>query len=230
MKPIKVPPDLVQLVYSAIRDSICAGELAPGERLNQEAVAERLQVSRQPIVQAIVLLKNQGFVKEIGRRGVEVAQPSAAEISGFYAVRAVLDGLAAREAADHGQQHARRQGPEILQAGREACRSGLFIGMLQSDMDFHQFIYRLSANPVIENMVAPHWHQLRRVMGSVLRSDYPHARIWNEHEAILSAIIAGDAPQAERLAREHAEGAQTMMADKLRCAATSAEPKNAQNG
>lgn len=64
---------LLEQTYRAILSAICDGTLAPGEKLTQERVAERLNVSRQPVAQALALLKTQGFVQETGRRGLAVS-------------------------------------------------------------------------------------------------------------------------------------------------------------
>src|SRR5437868_1448753 len=67
------PTTLVDQAYAVILDAICDGTLKPGERLTQADVAERLNVSRQPVHNALLVLKSQGFLQESGRRGLCVA-------------------------------------------------------------------------------------------------------------------------------------------------------------
>ena len=74
-------------------------DLAPGARITQEELAASLDVSRQPVLQALRLLKKDGFVIDAGRRGLMVSPLDAQVIADVYEVRAVLDGLAARRAA-----------------------------------------------------------------------------------------------------------------------------------
>ena len=69
MASVQPAPTIVEQVYRTILDAICDGRLAPGERLTQESVAQKLSVSRQPVGQALLLLKQQKFVSEAGRRG-----------------------------------------------------------------------------------------------------------------------------------------------------------------
>ncbi|MFZ5463082.1 MAG: GntR family transcriptional regulator, partial [Pseudomonadota bacterium] len=64
---------IVEQVYNVILEAICDGRLPPGERLTQDSVARKLNVSRQPVGQALLLLKQQKFVSESGRRGLMVA-------------------------------------------------------------------------------------------------------------------------------------------------------------
>ena len=69
LSQIASTPDLTEQVYQRLLYAICDGELAPGARLTQEELAAALGVSRQPILQALRLLKKDGFVSDAGRRG-----------------------------------------------------------------------------------------------------------------------------------------------------------------
>ena len=102
---IECPPSLTEQVYQRLLNAICDGELAPGARLTQEDLAVVLAVSRQPVLQALRLLKKDGFVTDAGRRGLRVAPLEAQALAHVYEVRTVLDGLAARRA---GQRPARQ--------------------------------------------------------------------------------------------------------------------------
>src|SRR5260221_8934595 len=113
MEKLHLQPDLVDRAHRAILDAICDGTLQPGSRLTQEELAERLGVSRQPVMQALILLKRQGFVCDAGRRGVMVAPLDPELVLNLYAIRAALDGLAAHEAAQRRPDEARRRRPAI---------------------------------------------------------------------------------------------------------------------
>ena len=103
-------PDLVDQVYRALLDAISDGSLAPGQRLTQEDIATQLAVSRQPVLQALRLLKNDGLIQDAPGRGVLVAPLDATWMRQVYEVRGALDALAARLAAQHRQRvlHPRR--------------------------------------------------------------------------------------------------------------------------
>jgi DNA-binding GntR family transcriptional regulator len=198
---------LVDQVYRAILDAICEGRMAPGERLNQDQLAEQLDVSRQPVLQALLLLKKQGFVHGTGRRGVAVAPLNPDFVGQLYEMRGALDALACRGAATRGNAGARSSGPALIEAGRQAVRSGAVGEMIAADMRFHQFLYELSGNPLIADAAAIHWQHIRRVMGGYLRRYRARQSIWDEHAAILDAVARGDAGEAECLARRHAAAA-----------------------
>lgn len=199
-------PHLAERVYNAILDAICDGQLAPGERLTQEQLAATLNVSRQPVLQALLLLRKQGFVCEAGRRGLVVAPLDPDFVMRLYEVRSVLDGLACRAAAERQPAEAGRRGPALVDAGRAAARSRSVARMIEADMRFHLFLYELSGNALIAETASLHWQHIRRVMGTYLQRAAAPEAIWDEHEAILAAVTAGDGERAERLARAHAEG------------------------
>src|SRR5262245_59621362 len=113
-------PELSQQVYQQLLAAICEGRLAPGARVTQEELVESLNVSRQPVHQALRLLKNDGFVVDAGRRGLMVAPLDGDALEQLYQVRGVLDGLAARLAAQSGKQLE----PALIARGRKVAAAG----------------------------------------------------------------------------------------------------------
>lgn len=211
LQRIDSPPDLSEQVYRQIREAICSGNMAAGARLTQEELAASLNVSRQPVLQALRLLKKDGFVVDAGRRGLRVAPLEAQAVQQLYDVRSVLDGLAARLAAQRGV----RIDAAVIAAGREAAASKNVAAMIEADMKFHELIYAASANPLIAETAHRHWQHVRRAMGAVLRGDETGRSVWREHAEICDAINRGDATLAERLAREHCERAGRGLATQL---------------
>ena len=211
LSPIASTPDLTEQVYQRLLYAICDGELAPGVRLTQEDLAATLGVSRQPVLQALRLLKKDGFVSDAGRRGLRVAPLEAAAITQVYEVRAVLDGLAARRAA----QAQAQLDPTVIGEGRQAAAGPRIGAMIDADMHFHHLIYAASGNPLIAETANHHWPHIRRAMGAVLQTVGLRRPVWDEHEAILQAINGGDADLAERLAREHCARASAHIATQL---------------
>ena len=204
-------PDLTEQVYQRLLHAICDGELAPGARLTQEELAAAFGVSRQPVLQALRLLKKDGFVIDAGRRGLRVAPLEAQAIMQVYEVRAALDGLAARRAA---LAHAQLD-PTVIIEGRTAAAGQRVGPMIDADMQFHHVIYAASGNPLIAATANHHWPHIRRAMGAVLQTVGLRRPVWDEHEAILQAINGGNADRAERLAREHCERAGDHIATQL---------------
>jgi DNA-binding GntR family transcriptional regulator len=204
----KIPPrqTATELAYQAILDEVCEGALGPGTHLVQENLAERLGVSRQPIQQAMAMLKADGIVEEQGLRGLYVAPLDLDTMRDRYDIRAVLDELAARRAAGRvqaGETGFAASGRRLIAEGRAAVDSGDLRALIAADVSFHRLIYDVSGNPLIAPTAEPHWRFLRRVMGDVLRQAEPPAEIWNQHAGILDAVLAGDVESAGERARDH---------------------------
>jgi DNA-binding GntR family transcriptional regulator len=139
---------------------------------------------------------------------VVVAALDPTFIAHLCEVRSALDGIAGRAAAERGQADAKLWGTQLIAAGRAAVRAGSVHDLIAADMRFHLFLHDLSGNPLIAETAALHWQHIRRVMGGSLRRRYLEWEgIWDEHAAILDAVMRGDAETAERLARRHAEAA-----------------------
>lgn len=204
-------PDLVDRVYRVLLDAISEGTLAPGERITQEDIAERLAVSRQPVLQALRLLKQDGFVLDAPGRGVLVAPLDARSVEHVYQVRVALDALAAKLAA---ARHARLD-RALIDNGRRASRGRSVKAMIDADIAFHDAIYAASGNPWIERSAHQHWRHLRRVMGAVLQQSKRRTTVWDEHEAIAAAIAAGDGTRAARLIEQHGQRASDNLAEQL---------------
>ena len=208
-------PDLVDQVYRALLDAISDGSLAPGARLTQETIAADLAVSRQPVLQALRLLKKDGLVLDAPGRGLLVAPLDPAWIAQVYEVRGALDALAARLAAE------RRAvlDPKLVQNGRKAARGRDVAAMIEADIAFHNAVYAASGNPLVAASAATHWVHLRRVMGAVLQQSRQRDALWDEHEAIAAAIARGDAERAALLIDHHGRQAsvnlQALLADVL---------------
>lgn len=213
--------NLTDQVYGAIVDEICDGRLAAGTHLVQERLAERFDVSRQPIQQAMSRLKADGMVEEVGRRGLFVTRLHPGRMIDHYGVRAALDGWAARTATLRlsGEPETREsfaQGARALcDSAGAAMAANDVAGLVRLDSALHFKIYDATGNAMIASTAEPHWRFLRRAMGDVLRTVEAPGEIWRQHAEILDAVIAGDAAAAGERAEIHVAGAADRLADAL---------------
>src|SRR5215475_4284430 len=166
---IRPGPTLVDRAYAAILDAICDRRLPPGERINQEDLAAMLQISRQPVGQALTILKSQGFVRDNGRRGLIVAPLERTFFRSIYQLREAIDALAARLAAERCSPSDAIQGKRLIEEGRRAEASGSVEALIDADMALHMWIYTVAGNPLIVQTMNLYWNHLRRAMGEVLR-------------------------------------------------------------
>lgn len=203
MEGLEISKSLVERTYEVILDALCDGTFKPGERLTQEDIAARLKVSRQPVTHALMLLKSQGFLEPIGRRGLTVAAVAPEFIEALFQLRAAIEPLAVTLATPRLTKATIAEGRALIKRGRRVVREGDSKAILQADMDFHSFIYDLSGNPLIADTMRLHWHHQRRAMSQVLRSPAMQLAVWNEHANILDHMINGRPGKAAEAMRRH---------------------------
>lgn len=142
---IESVPDLVEQVYASLLDSISDGTPAPGSRIMQEDIAEKLAMSRRPVLQALRLLRKDGFVLDAPGRGVLVAPLDVNALVQIYQVRSTLDALAVKLAAK-GRTFIHEQ---LISQGGLAAGGSDVKAMMTADTALHTAIYVASGNPLI---------------------------------------------------------------------------------
>lgn len=203
MDAIAPSKSLVEKTYDAILDAICTGVFRPGDRLTQDDVAERLNVSRQPVNSAIAMLKAQRFVEDTGRRGVVVAPVDMDLFTSIYQVRSALEPLAVQLATPRLTAEAIEEGRAIVERGMGLVEAGRTAAVLQADIEFHTLIYRVSGNSLIEDAMRLNWQHIRRSMGRVLSFPGMSLQVWQEHRQIFETMVAGDPAAAAAMMRSH---------------------------
>lgn len=203
MDSIEPKKTLVEQVYDILLDAICSGELSPGERLNQDEIAARLNVSRQPVNSAISILKANDFAHDTGRRGAVVAELDMDQFHSIYEFRLVVEPFATELAAKRMGEDAAPEAVEILREGQTAIRKRDIKALLNADVRFHQMIYRWSGNHVIEASMRANWPHMLRSMAEVLRDPASATQSWADHEKILDALLARDARAASAAMTAH---------------------------
>ena len=149
MRTLTPQPTLVGQVYESILTEITEGRLGVDSRLIQEELAETLGVSRQPVQQALLLLRSRGLLRDAPERGLMVAPLDPAQVRDLLEVRATLDGLASAKVAEVAANIAKKERPAYLARGPTAVKNRSIAQMTTADMEFHYFLYRLSGNPLI---------------------------------------------------------------------------------
>jgi DNA-binding GntR family transcriptional regulator len=218
MTPLEEAPRLIEQVYKRLLDAISDYSLAPGARIRQGDLADKLGVSRQPISHALHLLHRQGLVVEAGRKGFRVTPVDPDHIRRMYEVRGALDGLAARLAAARvrDDEPGARKLEAALRHGRGITANTPLPELTQRDVAFHQALYELSGNSVIADTIGPQWPHMRRAMASVLSMPRYPLTVWEEHATIAKCVLAAQPDEAERAARSHALNAGHAIVERLK--------------
>jgi DNA-binding GntR family transcriptional regulator len=215
MESIQPSRTLVEQAYAIILEAICDRTLRPGERLTQEEIAARLNVSRQPVMHALATLKSQGFVQDSGKRGLVVAPIERTLFEAIYQFRSAVEPLAVRLATPRLTAKSIAKGRLLIARGKAAIHVPDPRAIVRADMDFHLLIYELSGNPLILDTMRLNWHHLRRSMDEVLRAPGMSVSVWEEHDAIFAAMVRGDADEAATLIEQHMRQAMKRVAPGL---------------
>lgn len=194
---------LRELVCDELRDWIVNGEIAPGERLVEESIAQKMGVSRNPVREAIRTLEWEGFVAVLPRRGAVVASLSEKEADEILEVRIALQAeaaaLAARKRSD---EHLERMFA-LLERGEAMLASGERRPSEYAELNaaFHELVLEMADNRYLADVIRP---MRRRISWMFRRTDGRHLdTAWREHRLMAEAIAAGDEEVAARVAAEH---------------------------
>ena len=203
MRHLNSAQPLTTAAYEALRESICTGALQPGERLIQSELAERLGVSRMPVHEALQQLRQEGFVIETGRRGLVVSPLEPDFMLQLFELRAALDCTAGRSAARARRPADEARGLAIVERGRKGLAARNLVAIASADYAFHGLIYQIGGNSLISATAERNWHHVRRAFLSLVEVTLELAVFWEDHTAILRAVMDGDEDLAGELCGDH---------------------------
>jgi DNA-binding GntR family transcriptional regulator len=203
MQKIEQSKSLTEQTHDILLNAICSGEFEPGERLNQDEIAARLNVSRQPVNSAISMLKANGFVQDTGRRGVVVSQISPEQFQSIYEFRSAVEPFAIRLAHERKPADAEPRAQAMLKRGWDAVQTKDPQAKIDADFEFHEMIYSWAGNDTLQNTMRTNWHHIRRSMAVVVRGTVSAETSWAEHAKIIEALMQGDVDCAEEAMRSH---------------------------
>jgi DNA-binding GntR family transcriptional regulator len=192
-----------EAVYLAIRDAIAAGTIKPGEHLGEPAIAESLGISRTPIREALLRLETERFVERTAGRRLVVAEVSPEEVLDVYAVREVLNGLAARLAAENASTTELIRLRRLHREMKWAFDDGDTVRMARLNFEFHDAVCAASRNAFLLEMLRKAHDTHHRYPGSTFSLPERAVGSIEEHEQILQAIEARDGQRAGELAGQH---------------------------
>jgi DNA-binding GntR family transcriptional regulator len=191
----------------ALRLAILTGELGPGQRVSQEAWAERAGVSQIPLREALRALAGEGLVTYRPRRGYTVTELALDELEEVYRLRRVLEADALRR----GVPRASRDAVAALTAAaadyRRAVAGGQVSAQLAANRRFHHLLHGLAASPPLTRLIDFLWDSTEayRALYFTLPGEGDEAD--RAHAAIVAAVAAGDAERAIALQDAHRDRA-----------------------
>lgn len=194
---------VVDQVHADLLERIVAGELAPGSRLRQEALAAELGVSRTPLREALARLVSEGLVEFVPNRGATVADRDIDDMDQAWRARLVLEPGAARLAAERRDTEGIERLRETVSRQRAAASD--VTASFEVNREFHLALVAASGNAHLLRFANLLW--LSRIGVPIFARqarERAHVLVWaDDHEAITNAVVAGNGARAERLTRAH---------------------------
>jgi DNA-binding GntR family transcriptional regulator len=192
---------LGEAVFRSLCQALRVGVYRPGDRLREEEVAERLQVSRTPVREALGRLLAKGLVEPAGGRGLVVRSLGTAEVFELYAMREILEGAAARLAAQHASQSEIDALVDLENAFE--TRADDPAEMARLNQAFHEIIFRSARNRYLDSALQELQDGIALLGATTFSIGDRPSTAAEEHRALIDAIAARDADQAESRARAH---------------------------
>lgn len=203
-KPADAPP-LAARVHAALERQILSGQVLPGEKLVEEDVADRLQVSRGPVREAFRALEQAGLVRMEKNRGVFVRQVSLKEADEIYEVRAGLDELIGRLVAARLTAERLAELRRLLTDMEFAARTEDVDDYYPLNVAFHDLLASCAGNATLlasYRILVNQLHLYRRE--TLARGPGSFVTSTREHQRIVDALAEGDGVKAGQLLYEHA--------------------------
>ena len=211
--PLRKAPTVAAEVHARLRHQLLLGAWAPGTRLREADLARAFEVSRTPVREAFGRLEQEGLLEAHPNQGMRVRRPSVREALDAYALRADLEGTAARLAAERADAVARRDLYARLDAA-DASADADHAAQVEADLAFHRHLaHAADSTPLLR--------ALEGLEGSVTpikvatRDRNAAATTRAQHRAIADAVHAGDGAAAEAAMRAHVDAFAALVAKRL---------------
>ncbi|MBN8204551.1 GntR family transcriptional regulator [Microbacterium esteraromaticum] len=202
-------------VANVLRQRIVRGDLAPGERITEEALAEEFDVSRGPIRDALTQLSFEKLVRIQRPRGVFVVGLTRDDVDQLYSLRAALEQLALSRAIRVEDDARWQTMARAVRRMTEAAETSDHTAFAAADLDFHSQIYALADHPRLEGA----WRQYLPTFSALLDVTINHDSDLHDsavdHVALFDVMRSGDAAKAADVLTAHLDGARDRMLSEI---------------
>ena len=208
--------NLDQKAYQILKSMIVDRQLLPGDKIPQEKLAEDLGISRTPLINALKFLEKEKLVRSIPRRGFFMRKFTKREMISIFELREVLEGLAARKAAQKITEKQIAQLNRFFQEFSADQEIADIRAYAREDRRFHNFLLDIGAKEFLKSILETYniissSYQVLAPEGLVR---HPRDTI-REHRAMIAAIAKHDAEAAESLMRLHFQRSRAVLQESL---------------
>ncbi|MEM9014506.1 MAG: GntR family transcriptional regulator [Pseudomonadota bacterium] len=190
-------------IVKEIEAEIISGRRAPGSHLNEQEIADRFSVSRTPVREAMRHLSSAGLVDVLPRRGAFVARIPVTRLIQMFEAMSELEGACARLSARRMRKDEKSELQRTHDAYKRFAKTETADRYYDESLAFHRLIFRGAHNDVLADMATKLFNQLTGYRRRQLSQSSRTVTSFNEHEAVLQAILDGDEENAERHMRAH---------------------------
>lgn len=196
-----LPRTLGESITKELRRMLVEGELVPGQRLSEAALADSLQISRNTLREAFRVLTREGLLTHEPNRGVTVAEPDMASIIDIYRVRRFIECTAIAQAYPQhpGVRHMR----EAIEAGVKAREASDWVAVGTANMMFHKAIVELADSPRLTAFYGQISAELRLAFGLLNNPELLHSPYLDMNAAVLGCLDAGKTDEATRMLEDY---------------------------
>ena len=199
--------NLTAKVYSCLKNDILSGKYEKGTALTENAVAQELNVSRTPVREALRQLELGELVRIVPNKGAIVEGISIDDIRSIYEIRSLIEGIAAVHAVNNATDDEIEQLSEIVDLTEFYLERGDSVKLRDMDGRFHQCLYRISKNRMLEHVLNELHGYGVRFRDKSMQSKGRVEKTIVEHRDIMHAIKDRNAEKAKQLATLHINNA-----------------------
>ena len=203
-KPIERHQTLREKILETIRDAILKGTLKPGERVSEPDLAERFGISRTPIREAFRQLESEGYLQVVPRKGAVVASLSERDIEEFYAIKIILEGFAAKMAAENLTDKDIERLESINERLQKMADEGDVKKFFRVHNEFHEVFIKAAGNEKLYEMINQLVMKFKRLRLASLSQPGRMEGSVEEHRNMIKAFKKHDGDRADGLVRHAA--------------------------
>ena len=203
-KPIERHQTLREKILETIRDAILKGTLKPGERVSEPDLAERFGISRTPIREAFRQLESEGYLEVIPRKGAVVASLTERDVEEFYAIKIILEGFAAKMAAENLTEKDINRLETINERLQKIAEEGDVKKFFRVHNEFHEVFIKAAGNEKLSEMINQLVMKFKRLRLASLSQPGRMEISVEEHRNMIRAFKNHDGESADGMVRHAA--------------------------
>jgi DNA-binding GntR family transcriptional regulator len=200
--------NLSERIFEILKDFILTGELQPGERILEAQLATKLNVSRAPIREALLLLAQHGFVTIRPHRGAFVTELSAADLREIFEIRQLLEVNAAVKIHLQMTPEIALRLEKALAKLRRATNERELMKFTEADFNFHKAIWELAGNVHASKIltdITARFFRYEQIRKTTLATDFDFTAIFEDHCRLVDRMLHGNKQDVEAAFSHHFE-------------------------